>query len=93
VLLAPFLVHRIRDHDKVGLSNKSTVAQKKPPNSKVVISAKIMFLAEHVARYRTQVEARGIFDADKIHTYRWSKHLMFLDELKHSSKVGGGYWF
>jgi hypothetical protein len=60
--------------------------------------------AEQVARYRTQVEATGIFDADKIHTYadfpdwimndpRWTKHLMFLDKPKHSSNVGSGYWF
>jgi hypothetical protein len=106
ILALASLVQRIGDHDEVAITNKETVAQEKPPN-KVFISAKFgrdSMFAEQVARYRTQVEATGIFDADRIHTYadfpdwvmkdpRWSNHLMFLDKPKHSSKVGGGYWF
>jgi hypothetical protein len=106
ILALATLVQTIGDHDEVGLTNKETVAQEKAPN-KVYISAKFgrnSMFAEHVARYRTQVEATGIFDADKIHTYadfpdwiindpRWTEHLIFLDKPKHSSKVGGGYWF
>jgi hypothetical protein len=85
---------------------QSERAAQKPPK-KVFISAKFgrnSMFAEHVARYRLQVEATGLFDSDKIHTYadfpdwimkdpRWSEHLLFLDKPKHSSRKGGGHWF
>jgi hypothetical protein len=77
---------------------------------KIFLSAKFglhAMYAEHVAKYRTQVMATGLFDADKIYTYsdfpdwiltdpRWNEHLLFLDEIKHpkhASAVGAGYWF
>jgi hypothetical protein len=106
VTLAYRVQNIVGNHDEVGLPKTNATAAPKPPNT-VFLSAKFgrnSKFAEEIAKYRTLVEATGLFDSDKIHTYayfpnwimkdpRWSEHLRFLEEPKHSSNVGGGYWF
>jgi hypothetical protein len=95
------------DDDEVTNTTAAAAPTPTQPPDKVFISAKFgrnSRFAEDVATYQRQVEATGLFDSDKIHTYadfpdwimkdpRWSEHLLFLDEPKHPSKKGGGYWF
>lgn len=77
------------------------------PIERVFVSAKFgrdAKFADEIETYRDLVEATGLFESEKIHTYaefpdwilnetRWTEHLRFLEPGNHPSRVGGGYWF